>query len=128
MTSIKQVAHLDFEKMEKIIKKAEEVCKAISKSLEEADYNNFRIDFAISTLDGKLYKIMFFDSEGDTTPYGNKYLVEVMDFGNYALTFFGEQSREDFALNSKAHKSIAELCEVVNEYLKESEEDNGENK
>lgn len=43
------------------------------------------------------------------------------------LTFFGEQSREDFVLNSEAHKNIAELCELVSEYLKESEKDNGQN-
>lgn len=108
--------------MNKIIKKVEEVRKAISKSLEEGDYNNFRIDYSINTLDGELYKIIFFDSEGETTPYGDKYLVEVIDFGNYVLTFFGEQSREDFVLNSEALKSIAELCEVVNEYLKERED------
>ena len=114
--------------MEKIIKKAKKVCKAISKSLEEGDYNNFRIDFAISTLDGELYKIIFFDSEGEDTPYGNKYLVEVIDFGNYVLTFFGEQSREDFVLNSEAHKSIAELCELVSEYLKEREKEENETK
>ena len=47
--------------------------------------------------------------------------VAHLDFGDYALTFFGEQSREDFALNSEAHKSIAELCELVSEYLKERE-------
>lgn len=107
--------------MEKIIKKAEEVRKAISKSLEEGAFNNFGIGYAIYTINGGFNKIKFFDSVVDTETYGDKYLIEITDIGNYVLAFFGEQSREDFVLNSEALKSIAELCEVVNEYLKESE-------
>ena len=108
--------------MEKIIKKAEEVCKAISKSLEEAGYNNFCIDFTTSTCEGgKFDRIKFFDSEGVDEPNGGKYLVEITHMGNCAFAYFGEQSIEDFALNRKAIKGISELCEVVNEYLKERE-------
>lgn len=114
--------------MEKIIKKAEEVRKAISKSLEEADYNNFCIDYAISTCEGgKFDRIKFFDSEGVYELNGGKYLVEITHMGNCAFAYFGEQSIEDFALNRKAIKSIFELCEAVDEYLKErEEEENGQ--
>lgn len=109
--------------MEKIIKKAKEVRESISRSLEEAGYNNFCIDYAINTCEGgKFDRIKFFDSEGVSDPYGNKYLVEITHMGNYAFAYFGEQSMEDFALSRKAIKSIFELCEVVNEHLKESEE------
>lgn len=114
--------------MEKIIKKAEEVCKAISKSLKEGNFNNFCIDYVIYTIYGGFNKIQFFNSEGETTPYENKYLFEIINFGNYVLTFFGEQSKEDLVLNSEALKSIAELCEVVNEYFKEREKDNEQSK
>lgn len=115
--------------MEKIIKKAEEVCKTISKSLEEADYNNFRIDFAIRTWEGgKFDRIKFFDSKGVYEIDGGKYLVEITHMGNCAFAYFGEQSIEDFALNRKAIKSIFELCEAVDEYLKEREKEENETK
>lgn len=115
--------------MEKIIKKAEEVCKTISKSLEEADYNNFRIDFVIRTWEGgKFDRIKFFDSKGAYEIDGGKYLVEITHMGNCAFAYFGEQSIEDFALNRKAIKSIFELCEAVDEYLKEREKEENETK
>lgn len=108
--------------MEKIIKKAEEVRKAISKSLEEAGFSNFHIDYVINTCKGgKFNKITFFDSERVNEPSSFNFFVKITSIENYLFQYFGKQSMDTFVLNSEAFKSIAELCEVINEYLKERE-------
>lgn len=115
--------------MEKIIKKAKEVREAISRSLEEAGYNNFCIDYAINTCEGgKFNKITFFDSERVNEPISFDYFVKITSIGNYLFQYFGKQSMDKSVLNREAFKSIGELCEVVYEYLKESEKDNGQKK
>lgn len=113
--------------MERIIKKAKEVREAVIESFKDIGFNTLEVDYAINTNEGKFDKIKFFDTEITTEPCGNNYYFEVTYFDE-AFVYFGEQTRGDFALNSKALKSIAELCEVVNEYLKESEKEENETK
>lgn len=113
--------------MEKIIKKAKEVREALVKSQKDAGFYNLEVDYSLITNDGKFDKIKFFDTETTTEPCGNNYYFEITYFDE-AFVYFGEQVHEDFALNSKVLKSIYELCEVVNEYLKESEKLKNETK
>lgn len=113
--------------MEKIIKKAKEVRETLIKAQKDAGFYNLEVDYSLITNEGKFDKIKFFDTETTTEPCGNNYYFEVTCFDE-AFVYFGEQIREDFALNQKVLKKIAELCEVVNEYLKEREKEENETK